>query len=108
MNEQSSREKVYLLLRVNIAPQLVREFNEYWAREALPFWLKHGARHIGSFLNYAGGSTNEIIRLFEFDNISHWAQFEEIVAETEEGQDLRGRFASFNLIIERRLLRTIY
>ena len=89
-----------------IAPtNLVGEFNEYWVKESLPFWLKHGAKHIGSFVNYVGGPINETLRLFEFNNVEHWQQFEEALAKSEEGQNLRRELISrFQLTIERRLL----
>ena len=104
-----SDKKVYLLMKSSIPPQLVGEFNEYWLRESLPFWSKHGARMIGAFVNYVGGPICEEIRLFEFDSIANWDQFEQSLAQSEEGRDLVNRLISrFNIVVERKLLRAIY
>jgi hypothetical protein len=104
-----SEKKVYLLMKSSIPPHLIEEFNEYWLKESLPFWQKHGARLIGAFVNYVGGPICEEIRLFEFDSIAHWDQFEQSLAISEEGQELVKRLLSrFNIVVERRLLRAIY
>ena len=46
-------------------------------KESLPNWIAKGAKHIGSFENYLGGTKNQIVRLWEFDDFSKWAQFME-------------------------------
>lgn len=99
--------KVYLLIKVRVHSGLVGEFNEYWAKESLPFWLKHGARHIGSFVNFVGDPTNEIIRLFEFDNLLQWQQWEKFLAESEEGVNLLKGLSRFISSLERKLLLSV-
>ena len=69
------QKKVLLMIKVNVMWNLIDEFNEYWARENLPLLEEHGARHIGSYVNLVGGPLNEIVRLFEFEDLSHWEKF---------------------------------
>ena len=76
------------MVKVTIAPALIREFNEFWAREILPFWERQGARHIRSFVYKAGGPANQLIRLFEFDDYAGWGKFREALEETDEGKDI--------------------
>jgi len=103
-----SDNKVYLVVTVKIAPLLVQEFNKYWIRDCLPFWVKYGAKHINSFVNYCGGSSNEIYRLFQFDDVNGWGQFEKGLAESEEGKAMRRElYSKWNIVVERRLLKAI-
>ena len=100
--------KTYLLVKVTIAPLLIKDFNEFWAREILPFWVKNGARHIRSFVNTVGGPTNDILRLFEFDDIFGWGKFNTALTETEEGRAISKELRSkWDIIAEMRLLRPI-
>lgn len=65
------------------------EFHEYWQRENLPFWTEHGARHIGSYVNYLGAQKSQIVRLFEFENLSHYNRFMELresMFDSEQGR----------------------
>ena len=103
-----SEKKVYLLLKVSIDRRQLAEFNEYWARESLPYWLERGAKHVGSFVNYVGEHTNEILRIFEFDGVPHWEQFEESLRESERGRNLLKGLSRFNYTLKRNLLRAIY
>ena len=101
-------EKVYLMIRVRTPFDLVNEFNEFWGKESLPVWLKHGAKHIGSFANFVGAPINEIIRLFEFDSIAQWEQWERFLADDEEGKALVKRLSKYIVSLERKLMRSIY
>ena len=103
-----AEKKIYLMMKVTTPYHLVSEFNEFWGRESLPFWLKHGARHIGSFTNYIGGPLNEIVRLFEFASIAQWEKWEKFLADSEEGKNLLQRLSPYILSIERKLLRSVY
>ena len=104
----SESSKTYLLVKVTIAPILLRDFNEFWAREILPFWNKHGARHIRLFINLVGGSTNEILRLFEFDDDISWSKFNTALTETEEGREVSKVLRSkWDILAEMKLLRPI-
>jgi hypothetical protein len=49
------------------------EFNEFVEGISLLVWIKHGAKHIGSFVNYVGDPINEIVRLFEFEVLNNGA-----------------------------------
>ena len=103
-----SQTKVYLLIRVNVVRSLLNEFNEYWKKESLPNWVNHGAAHIGSFVNLVGGPTNEIIRLFEFEDISHWEKYMEWRRNSKEGQESLKGLHQFIISLEERLLTSIY
>jgi len=101
-------KKVYLLIKVRVPYNLVSEFNEYWGKELLPHWQKAGARHIGSFQNFVGDPSNEILRLFEFESILKWYQWEEFLAQSEEGQNLVKGLSRFLADVEKKLLLSIY
>ena len=103
-----SAKKVYLMIKVRTPFEMVSEFNEFWGKESLPIWLKHGAKHIGSFANYVGEPINEIIRLFEFDSIEQWNRWEKFLAEDKEGQELVKRLSKYIVSLERNLLFSIY
>jgi hypothetical protein len=103
-----SNRKVYLMIKVRTPFELVTEFNEFWRRESLPIWKRHGAKHIGSFTNYVGDPINEVIRLFEFDGIEQWSQWEKFLAEDKEGKELVQRLSKYIVSLERKLLLSIY
>ena len=102
------KQKIYLLIKVNVVRSLLNEFNEYWEKESLPNWIKQGAKHIGSFVNLVGGPTNEIIRLFEFEDISHWEKYMEWRRSSKEGQESLKGLIRFIINLEERLLTSIY
>jgi hypothetical protein len=103
-----AEKKVYLMIKVRAPLDLVSEFNEFWGRESLPIWLKHGAKHMGSFINYVGDPINEIVRLFEFDSVSQWEQWEKFLADSKEGKDLVKRLSRYIISLERKLLVSVY
>lgn len=103
-----AEKKVYLMIKVKTPFDLVNEFNEFWGKESLPIWIKHGAKHIGSFTNYVGDPINEIIRLFEFDSVSQWEQWEKFLAGSEEGKNLVKRLSRYIVSLERKLLVSAY
>ena len=101
-------KKVYLMIKVRTPFELVAEFNEFWGRESLPIWIRHGANHVGSFTNFVGEPINEIIRLFEFDGVTQWEQWEKYLAEDEEGKALVKRLSKYIVSLERKLLFSVY
>ncbi len=101
-------KKVYLMIKVRTPFDMVAEFNEFWEKESLPIWIKQGAKHIGSFSNYVGDPINEIIRLFEFESIEQWNQWEKFLADSKEGKDLVKRLSRYIVSLERKLLYSIY
>ena len=103
-----AEKKVYLMIKVRTPFDLVDEFNEFWGRESLPTWLEHGAKHIGSFVNYVGDPVNEIVRLFEFDSVSQWEQWEKFLGGSQEGKDLVKRLSRYIVSLERKLLVSVY
>ena len=60
------------------------------------------------FANYVGDPINEIIRLFEFDSVEQWEQWEKFLADSEEGKDLVKRLSRYIVSLERKLLVSIY
>ncbi len=96
------QNKVYLMVTIT-APN-IREFNIFWTKEALPHWLKYG-KHIGSFTNWVGGPRNQIIRLFEFESLAKWEEFQEWMSSTPEGQEMTAGIEKHNIVGELRLLR---
>ena len=101
-------KKVWLMIKVRTPFDLVGEFNDFWGRESLPVWLKHGARHVGSFANYVGDPVNEIVRLFEFDSVAKWEEWERFLGDSEEGKDLVKRLSKYIVTLERKLLTPVY
>ena len=56
----------------------------------------------------AGGSTNEILRLFEFDDDISWAKFNSALTETDEGKAVSKVLRSkWDILAEMKLLRPI-
>ncbi len=102
------QRKVYLLLKVTVPYVMVNEFHEYWGSKALPVWIKHGVRHIGSFTNYIGDPINEINRLFEFDSIVHFEEWDRWLTESDEGRALSKVNSRFITSLERRLWLSVY
>ena len=101
-------KKVWLMIKVRTPFDLVGEFNDFWGRESLPVWLKHGAKHVGSFTNYVGDPVNEIVRLFEFDSVARWEEWERFLGDSEEGKDLVKRLSKYIVTLERKLLTPVY
>jgi hypothetical protein len=96
------------MIRVRTPFERVAEFNEIWGRESLPIWIRHGAKHIGSFTNFVGDPINEIVRLFEFDSVAQWEQWEKYLADDEDGKNLVKRLSKYIVSLERKLLLSIY
>ena len=101
-------KKIYLHLTVRVPHAQLHEFNEFWGKESLPRWLANGARHIGSYVNYVGGVYGEIIRLFEFDSLSHFEKFQDSLTDSEDGRSIIKKIDRFNVVVEQKLLRAIY
>ena len=97
-------QKVYLMITITVED--VRAFNVFWTRESLPHWLKFRVRHVGSFVNWIGGpkfQDNEIIRIFEFDNLAHYGQWEDWL-HGPKGQELMKKIKDYSIKSQRRLL----
>jgi len=104
-------KKVLMITKVNAVWSSINEFNEYWEKENLPFWLEHGAKHIGSFVNYLGGPKSQIIRLFEFEALSHWDSFMQLrekMFDSEKGRESMKRLFPFVASIEETVWISVY
>ena len=95
-------------MKVRTPFDLTDEFNEFWGRESLPIWLRHGAKHVGSFVNYVGDPVNEIVRIFEFDSVAQWEQWEKFLGDSNVGKDPVKRLSHYIVSLERKLLRSVY
>ena len=85
-----AEKKVLMITRVNAVWSSLEEFNEHWGTKNLPFWEEHGAKHLGSFANYLGAKKNQIVRLFEFENLSRYNEFMEFrekMFNSEKGKE---------------------
>ncbi len=103
-----ANNKIYLMLKVRVNFEQVDEFNKIWGKQALPVWEQHGAKHIGTFRNYVGDTINEMIRLFEFNNILDFHKWQEWTENTEEGQNLKKGHSGPIITLERKLLTSVY
>lgn len=104
-------KRVLMITKVNAIWDSLEEFNKYWNEENLPFWLQNGARHIGSFVNYLGGPKNQIIRLFEFDDLSQWDRFmelREMMFDSEQGRQGLQKTLEFVESIEETVWISVY
>lgn len=97
-----SEGKVYELVNVIVEDPIA--FNSWWVKGSLPHWLEHGAKHIGSYINFAGGSNKEIIRLFEFENMAAYMKWIDWLLSSPEGAKLMEELGRFNINAQRRLV----
>ncbi|MFT4266172.1 MAG: hypothetical protein QM586_02945 [Xenophilus sp.] len=96
--------RVFMLLTVTVGANR-REFNAAWTKESLPYWERY-CRHIGSFTAnpYAGGPSNQIVRLFEFESLERWTEWQKWLHFTPEGTALRTSLARFDIVVEAKLM----
>ena len=104
----AQKGKVYLMIKVTVPFNLVAEFHEYWGKESLPFWEKFGVKHIGSFTNYIGDATNEIIRIFEYKSFSHYEKWQKYCLESEDMKPIQQNLKRFITKLERKILLSVY
>ncbi len=105
------RKRILMITKVNAVWNSLHEFNKYWEMENLPFWLENGAKHIGSFVNYLGGPKNQIIRLFEFDDLSQWHRFMQLrekMFDSEKGRQGLQKTLKFIESIEETVWISVY
>ncbi len=95
---------IYELLTIDVKPNKVKEFNEFWLREALPVWEKHGIKHIGSWVTLIGKS-NEVIRLFEYKDLAHFEQWRQFCSEDEKWKATHLKIWEYVINIDRKILR---
>jgi hypothetical protein len=85
-------KKVLLEVKVMVHWKLLDEFHEYWQTKNLPQWEAHGAKHIGSYVNLVGGGPlNQILRLFEFEDLSKWERFNDWLFGDKFQEATKGR-----------------
>ena len=93
-----------ILLMIKITTPDPRTFNIFWAKESLPHWIQHGAKHIGSYVYKVGGPTNVIIRLFEWESLEQWETWNKWLFGSQEGKDLLARISKYGVLTEAYLL----
>ncbi len=98
-----SEDKLYYMAKVTT--NNAREFGEVWAKHCLPAWEKLGIRHIGSWTWAAGGPSNEIVRIFEFNDLAHYGQWVALLDNTPEGRDLISKIHPYIVKLENYLLK---
>lgn len=89
-----TQRRVLLMTKVDAVWNRIDEFHEYWRTHNLPFWEQNGARHVGSFVNYLGGSKSQILRLFEFDALEQCHRFlalRESMFDSDPGREQMAR-----------------
>lgn len=82
--------RVLLVTKVDAVWSRLGEFHEHWRVHNLPFWEQHGARHVGSFVNYMGGPKSQVLRLFEFDDLEQCQRFlalREAMFDSDRGRE---------------------
>lgn len=96
-------ERVYFMVTVTVARK--REFNAFWMRESLPYWEKF-CKHVGSYTcnPFAGGASNQIVRIFEFENLDRWVAWEKWLHYSDEGKALMSALGQFSIVTETRLM----
>jgi hypothetical protein len=109
-----SQKKVLLSVKVKVVWSLLDEFNKFWEKEYSRHWKTHGAKHIGSYVFLVGGPINEIVRLFEFKDLSHWEKFSEWLYGEKFQENQKGRtippedLLKYITSIEQELLVSVY
>jgi glutaredoxin 2 len=104
-------KRVILMVKVTAVWSTLNEFNEYWGKESLPTWIEHGAKHIGSFVNWLGAPKSQIIRLFEFESLSAWEKFmqkREKMFVSEKGRELVPNLIGFIESLEESVWVSVY
>ncbi len=99
---------IYLFIQVTPPYDRVKDFNDYWGRESLPYWITQGAKHIGSYQYLAGGPVNEIVRLFEFDDLTHYQRYQQWLTGSDEGKELLKQLSRFKYTLTQRFLSPVY
>ena len=97
-------ESEKILHMIKITTPDPRAFNIFWAKESLPQWIKRGAKHVGSYVYKVGGPTNVIIRLFEWESLEQWENWNKWLFGSQEGKDLLAKIAEYSVLTEAYLL----
>ncbi|MFC1964145.1 NIPSNAP family protein [Chloroflexota bacterium] len=95
---------IYELITVDVIPGKLKEFHDMWLKESLPVWEEHGIKHIGSWETTIGKS-NEVIRLFAFEDLAHYERWMQFLAQDEDGKELRGKVWQYIVQLSRKILR---
>jgi hypothetical protein len=112
--ERKAPRKIYLIQRIGIPLELLDEFNQFWRKNTLPFWEQNGAKFLVTGRNLTGGPSNEITRIFEFENIHHWEKLQEATWDWWEREGGPGRavpptgYVKYLATHEQRLVRAVY
>ncbi len=94
---------IYELLIVDVVPGKLQEFQDYWLKVSLPVWERHGVKHIGSWETIIGNS-NEVVRLFAYNDFSHYEQWNNFLTKEQEGKELRKKLYPYLIRTHRRIL----
>jgi hypothetical protein len=115
MEEQKKApRRIYLVQRIGVPTELIDEFGQFWIKNTLPLWEKHGSKFIVAGRNLVGAPSNELTRIFEFENIHHWERMQEATWDWWEKEEGEGRatppkgYVRYLALHEQRLLRAVY
>ncbi|MFC1981825.1 NIPSNAP family protein [Chloroflexota bacterium] len=95
---------IYEMITVEVIPGKLEEFHDVWLKESLPYWEKHGIKHIGSWETVIGDA-HEVFRLFAFDDFAHYERWRRFLSDDEEGKQLSRRMFSYLTRSVRKILR---
>lgn len=94
-----------VLFMVKITTDKVRDFNIFWAKESLPYWIEHGGKHIGSYVYKVNGPSNVIVRLFEYESFDKWQEWEKwLFGDSQDAQNLRAQISKWGVLTETSVL----
>ena len=95
---------IYLHITVRTVPGKTGEFHRFWSTRSLPIWEKYGAKHIGSWETSIGESF-EIVRLFAFDDLTHFERFNKFLSQDKDGRKLVRELAPYMVSVTQKILR---
>jgi hypothetical protein len=75
---------IYLEGTVGIVPGKMNEYLDIVSKEIMPMYAKLGIKMIGSWRTSMGGNSNEVVILFQYDNM---AQMEKQTAARNADKD---------------------
>ncbi len=87
---------IYLLATVVVAPGKVGEFSQFLGNRFIPYFEKHGARLIGSWVTTIG-RRDEVTDVWAFKNLAHYEEVMQTIKADKEFAPLRETVCSLTL-----------
>ncbi len=114
MQGEKAPRRIYLVHRLSVPSDKVDEFNKYWKENTLPRWNEWGAKLIVAGTNIVGGPSHEITRIYELENLAHYARLQEATWDWWEREGGPARTApppshlNYLTTLESRIMRAVY